>query len=242
MSALTPVLLAAAFAAASGTSHFMPPNVPASYIPWTPTAADDVNSLKHASLLKKSAHHHKHKGKNGKMVEDKDDDDDDDFPKIHFHFHTPSYGGFKMDEGATILHTMLGKLADDDYLKFAALVATNHSLSTNTKVTDRLKGTLSNLQKGGADFLLAAAGANFPNMPEQTRRKRFIEMLSAAIAQSKKKQSPQISAKPVLKNATKAVVGAVAKGTASKPLTKPALKSAKVDSKATKAPAIAAKK
>merc|ERR1719274_242420 len=115
--------------------------------------------IKNPSMLQ--GHHRHRKGKGGKAS---DDDDDDDFPKIHFHFHTPSYAPFKMDEGATILHTLLQKLGDPSYLQFAARVATNHTLASpkQAKVNSRLRATLSNLQAGGADFLLAAAGADFP--------------------------------------------------------------------------------
>merc|ERR1719463_926406 len=95
------------------------------------------------SLLE--GHHRGHrkgkgKGKGGKASDD-DDDDDDDFPKIHFHFHTPSYAPFKMDEGATILHTLLQKLGDPSYLQFAARVATNHTLASpkQAKVNSRLR-------------------------------------------------------------------------------------------------------
>merc|ERR1719399_929393 len=68
-------------------------------------------------------------------------------------------------------------------MQFATRVAANHTLASpkQAKVSARLRATLSNLQAGGADFLLAAAGADFPQMSEQTRRSRFIQMLSTAL-------------------------------------------------------------
>jgi len=145
----------------------------------------------------KAVTHHKHKkGKDGKEVAD---DDDEEF-HFHFHFKTPSYGGFKMDESATMLHELLQKLDQNEHTrtKYANEVAAQHNLSLpkQKKVVDRLKTTIVDLQKDRSPFVLAAVDADFPTMSKAEQKSRLIATLNVALAYAS--QKPHSKSKDVV--------------------------------------------
>merc|ERR1719272_617487 len=91
----------------------------------------------------------------------------------------PSYGGFKMDEAASILYSLIGPDGKDDYKQFASNVFKQHDLGNATKATvvKTLRASLKGMESGAKDFMLDAAEQDHPT-PGIDQRKRIAEMLT----------------------------------------------------------------
>jgi hypothetical protein len=168
--------------------HGPPPPLPAAYTAWRP----DPNELKDVLSGKKSLLHtgSKRHRKHGKASDVMDDDEFD--MSSMFKVHEPKQT-FTMDESSTIMYAMLGQLANPKYLEFAVKTAKEHHLddAKQAKVVASLRLGLSGFKKGGHDFMLDAAAANYPHLTQAQQRTKLIEMLEAMLKHATTAKPPE---------------------------------------------------
>jgi hypothetical protein len=185
------VLLGSSSAAPAHHAHksAVPP-LPAAYAVWhaDPNDLQDVLSGK-KSLLNTGSHRHR-----GKHVSD-DPLDDLDMSRM-FKVREPKQT-FTMDEPSTILYAMLGQLDNPKHLEFAQKAAQEHHLSDakQAAVVQNLRQGLIGFQKGGHDFMLDAAAANYPHLTAAQQRATLIEMLQTMLKHATTAKPPEDTSK-----------------------------------------------